>query len=61
MMNIVKSVVLHHLVRGLIMLGAVACGSAEIFHAEYRQRHQPLPEPDWSIPHQWYDAAHRSG
>ncbi|MBF6169954.1 hypothetical protein [Nocardia blacklockiae] len=61
--DITRSVVWQHLVRGIVLLGSASCGAAGIY-AEYHRAQQESgvePEPDWSIPHLWYDEAHRSG
>ncbi|CAM4312431.1 Secreted protein [Nocardia ninae] len=51
-----------HVLRGLVLCGACAGGSARCYTEWTRANpvHQPSAECwDWSIPHQWYDAAHR--
>ncbi|WP_280367533.1 hypothetical protein [Nocardia wallacei] len=66
--DITSSVVWRHLVRGIVLLGSASCGAAGVY-AEYHRALQDAAaaqadgpiEPDWSIPHQWYEEAHHSG
>ncbi|MEU7144931.1 hypothetical protein ABZ942_36200 [Nocardia sp. NPDC046473] len=51
-----------HVLGGLILCGACVGGSARCY-VEW-ERENPVDRPstdcwDWSVPHQWYDTAHR--
>ncbi|GAA5108874.1 hypothetical protein [Nocardia iowensis] len=53
-----------HLLRGLILCGACAGGSASSYFEWSRANPAKPADPpeecwDWSVPHQWYDMAHR--
>ncbi|MEV0028337.1 hypothetical protein [Nocardia sp. NPDC050793] len=47
-----------HLVRGVLLYGASVGGSTRC-HDEWLAADTPEQHWDWSIPHRWYDAAHR--
>jgi hypothetical protein len=51
-----------HLIRGLILIGACVGGSARCY-VEWAAANPADGRDaecwDWSVPHQWYDAAHR--
>ncbi|WP_431952988.1 hypothetical protein [Nocardia lijiangensis] len=47
-----------YLVGGLLLYGASVGGSPRC-HAEWVGANTPAQHWDWSIPHHWYDAAHR--
>ncbi|WP_405162681.1 hypothetical protein OG203_41485 [Nocardia sp. NBC_01499] len=52
-----------HVQRGLILFGSCAGGSGSCYLEWAREN--PIDPPsskqcwDWSVPHQWYDTAHR--
>ncbi|KIA61620.1 hypothetical protein [Nocardia vulneris] len=56
-----------HIVRGLLLYGACVGGSVRCFieaeRIEAARAQSPVvPGPDawdWSVPHQWYDIAHK--
>ncbi|MGV9612833.1 hypothetical protein [Nocardia xishanensis] len=52
------STVWRHLVRGLLLHG-VSVGGSTRCHDEWLRADTPEQQWDWSIPHHWYDAAHR--
>ncbi|MEU2251553.1 hypothetical protein [Nocardia xishanensis] len=52
------STVWRHLVRGLLLYG-VSVGGSTRCHDEWLRADTPAQQWDWSIPHHWYDAAHR--
>ncbi|MCP2317239.1 hypothetical protein APR12_002579 [Nocardia amikacinitolerans] len=52
------SIVSRHLLRGLLLYGASVGGSTRC-HSEWLAADTAARRWDWSIPHRWYDAAHR--
>ncbi|QIS05479.1 hypothetical protein F5X71_27030 [Nocardia brasiliensis] len=56
-----------HIVRGLLLYGACVGGSVRCFIEAERIEAARAGEPvefgtdewDWSVPHQWYDIAHK--
>lgn len=51
-----------HVQRGLILCGACTGGSARCYIEWARANPVDPPKPecwDWSVPQQWYEAAHR--
>ncbi|MFD0360163.1 hypothetical protein ACFQZZ_01720 [Nocardia sp. GCM10030253] len=51
-----------HLLRGLVLAGGCSGGSARCY-VEWARDNPTDPRLaerwDWSVPHQWYDVAHR--
>ncbi|MCP2274583.1 hypothetical protein [Nocardia amikacinitolerans] len=52
------SILSRHLLRGLLLYGASVGGSTRC-HSEWVAADTAARRWDWSIPHRWYDAAHR--
>ncbi|MEV0296020.1 hypothetical protein [Nocardia sp. NPDC050710] len=47
-----------HIRRGLLLYGATVGGSMYCY-LESEREESAVPQWDWSIPHRWYDMAHR--